>query len=40
MGKVKFLEKKKKFSDIIEILNELVVMNPKFTPALIEKAKV
>ena len=40
MGKVKFLEQKKKFQEIIEILNELVVMNPKFVPALVEKAKV
>ena len=40
MGKAKASELQKKFTITLEALNEIVVMFPKFLPALVEKSKV
>ncbi|CAG9315664.1 unnamed protein product [Blepharisma stoltei] len=40
LGKVKCYETAKKFKEIVEILNDMLVKNPKFVPVLLEKAKV
>lgn len=40
MGKVKASEIQKKFTVTLDTLNEILVMFPKFEPALIEKSRV
>ena len=40
LGKAKLFNNMKKFSDTLEILNDLLVKNPRFVPGLVEKAKV
>jgi tetratricopeptide repeat protein 21B len=40
MGLAKVFELTKSFKNILEILNDILVKNPRFLPAMIEKAKV
>ncbi|KAL9658433.1 hypothetical protein ABK040_005977 [Willaertia magna] len=40
MGKVKSLEKQKKIQNAVDIINQVVVNFPQFTPALIEKCSL